>query len=247
MKTSITRFSDRVDDYIKYRPNYPKQIIEILTEKIGLKHHLIIADVGSGTGISSEIFITAGNKVFAVEPNKEMREAAELHYLNDSNFISVNGTAEQTNLKEHSVNIIFCGQAFHWFNKGAAKIEFNRILKLQGHIVLAWNVRKEKSGFQKAYELILKTIPEYNLVTHKNISDKEIADFFSPKMMSKQWLPNFQLFNLEGLKGRLRSSSYCPKRGKHYDKLMHEIENLFYKWEKGGSVTLEYQTQVYWC
>ena len=98
MKTSITRFSDRVDDYVKYRPNYPEQIIEILTEKIGLNHNFIIADVGSGTGISSEIFITSGNKVFAVEPNKEMREAAELRYVNDSNFISVNGTAEQTNL-----------------------------------------------------------------------------------------------------------------------------------------------------
>ena len=247
MKTSITRFSDRVDDYVKYLPNYPEQIIEILTEKIGLNHNFIIADVGSGTGISSEIFITSGNKVFAVEPNKEMREAAELRYVNDSNFISVNGTAEQTNLKEHSVNIIFCGQAFHWYSKVAAKIEFSRILKPKGHTVLAWNVRKEKSSFEKAYESILKKIPEYSEVTHKNISDKDIADFFLPKMMRKQWLPNFQAFNLDGLKGRLRSSSYCPKRGKDCDKLMHEIENLFYKCEKGGSVIFEYETRVYWC
>ena len=156
MKTNTTRFFDRVEDYIKYRPGYPKQIIGILSHKIGLNQNSIIADIGSGTGISSNLFLTNGNKVYAVEPNKEMREAAELIYATNSNFISVNGTAEKTNLKERSVDIIFCAQAFHWFNSNKAKKEFNRVLKPSGHIVLAWNVRKENDGFQKDYEIDLE-------------------------------------------------------------------------------------------
>src|SRR5665647_2588353 len=138
MKTSTTRFSDRVEYYIKYRPHYSQKFIEILKTKIGLNSNSIIADIGSGTGISSALFLSNGNKVFAVEPNKEMREAAELIYSKESNFASINGTAEQTNLKENSIDIIFRAQAFHWFNTIETKAEFNRILKPNGNIVLVW-------------------------------------------------------------------------------------------------------------
>ena len=247
MKSSTTRFSDRVEDYIKYRPHYPQQIIEILTNKAGLNHNSIIADIGSGTGISSSLFLKNRNRLYAIEPNKEMRESAELFFLKDENFISVNGTAEQTNLKEHSIDIIFCAQAFHWFNKRETKIEFNRILRKDGHIVLVWNVRKEKSDFQKGYEMILGSIPEYKNVNHRNIAEGEIIDFFSPGIMYKESVPNFQLFNLDGLKGRLKSSSYCPKEGDEYKKLMQEVNDLFYKFEKDRIVKFEYETDIYWC
>src|SRR5258708_9080998 len=142
MKTSTSRFSDRVEDYVKYRPRYPQQIIEVLENKIELNVGSVVADIGSGTGISTGLFLNNGNKVFAVEPNKEMREAAESIYLKESNFISVNGTAEKSNLEERSIDIIFSAQAFHWFNARETKNEFNRILKPNGHIVLVWNIRK---------------------------------------------------------------------------------------------------------
>jgi SAM-dependent methyltransferase len=247
MKPSTTRFSDRVEDYIKYRPGYPLQIIDILGANIGLNSRSVIADIGSGTGISSGLFLNNGNKVYGVEPNNEMRGAAELFYLNDANFVSINGTAEQTKLKKHSIDIIFSAQAFHWFNKEETKIEFSRIAKPNGHIVLVWNVRQLTGGFQKEYESILKKILEYNNVTHRNISDKEIQHFFVPKIMYKEGLPNFQSFNLGGLKGRLLSSSYCPKEGALHNKLMNEIENLFNKFEKQGVIPFEYETQIYWC
>ncbi|HEY5406662.1 MAG TPA: class I SAM-dependent methyltransferase [Ginsengibacter sp.] len=247
MKTSTTRFSNRVEDYVKYRPHYPEQIIEILSHKIGLNQNSIIADIGSGTGISTSLFLHNGNKVFALEPNKEMREAAELAYLKDSNFISVNGTAEKSNLKDVSIDIIFSAQAFHWFNVSETKNEFKRILKPHGHIVLVWNVRKENDEFQTGYELILKSLPEYNKVTHRNISDKEIVDFFAPKTFEKTSLSNFQEFNLDGLKGRLKSSSYCPKEGARYQRLMSEIDRLFYQFEKEGMIRFEYETIIYCC
>ncbi|KAA9035890.1 class I SAM-dependent methyltransferase [Ginsengibacter hankyongi] len=186
MKTSATRFSDSVEEYIKYRPGYPQQVIEILKEEIDLNPRSIIADIGSGTGISSALFVNNGNKVLAVEPNREMREAAELIYLNNSNFTSINGTAQQTSLPQHSIDIIFCAQAFHWFNTTETKIEFSRILQPNGDMVFVWNVRKDENDFQKDYETILRHIPEYNKVTHKNISDEDISDFFAPKRIHKK-------------------------------------------------------------
>jgi len=246
MKTSTTRFSDRVEDYIKYRPHYPQQIIEILKANINLDTQSIIADIGSGTGISSALFLNNDNKVFAVEPNREMREAAELIYLNESNFISIDGKAQQTTLQQHSVDIIFCAQAFHWFNTTETKIESARVLQPKGHIVFVWNIRKDENDFQKEYEAILKKIPEYNKVTHKNILDDDIINFFTPKNMNKKTVSNLQVFDLAGLKGRLQSSSYCPKEGKAYQSLMNEIEKLFHKFENDGFVQFEYDTNIYW-
>lgn len=248
MKTNTTRFFDRVDDYIKFRPHYPKEIIKVLKNKIGFNNDFIIADIGAGTGISSELFINNGNKVFAVEPNTEMREAGKLIFEDNSNFISVNGKAESTTLLNNSIDLIFCGQAFHWFNKEEAKIEFNRILKPSGHIALAWNIRSEESDFQKEYEEILSSnISEYKDVTHKNISEEMIELFFKPKQMFVYCLENFQEFDLEGLKGRLQSSSYCPKEGPEHDRLFKAIESLFLKFDTNGVVKFDYEIKIFYC
>lgn len=112
MKTSTTRFFDRVDDYIKIRPHYPKEIIKVLKNKIGFNNDFIIADIGAGTGISSELFINNENKVFAVEPNTEMREAGKLIFERNSNFISVDGKAESTTLLNNSIDLIFWDRHF---------------------------------------------------------------------------------------------------------------------------------------
>jgi len=248
MKTSTTRFSDRVDDYIKFRPHYPKEIIKVLESKIGFNKKFVIADIASGTGISSEIFLDNGNKVFAVEPNTEMRLAAELIFGDYPNFISFDGKAENSNLVNSSIDLIFCGQAFHWFNKSESKIEFSRILKQNGHIVLAWNVRNEREAFQREYEkILLSNISEYKEVSHKNISEKIIREFFEPKVLHFHSFENFQEFDLEGLKGRLQSSSYCPKEGPEHDQLFKEITSLFLKYKKNGLVKFNYETKMYYC
>jgi SAM-dependent methyltransferase len=155
MKTNTTRFSGRVEDYIKFRPKYPYQLIVLLKDRIGLHDSYFVADIGSGTGISSELFINNGNKVFAIEPNKEMREAAELIFTGNSNFCSVDSSAAKSNLHGESIDVIFYGQAFLWFDIIKSKVEFNRILRQHRHIILAWNVRCEKVGFQKDYENLL--------------------------------------------------------------------------------------------
>lgn len=248
MTDNTQRFSERVADYIKYRPHYPERLVQILEETIKLDPAKIIADIGAGTGISSLPFLQKGYMVMGVEPNKEMREAAEQSLSHFSNFKSVDGTAEKTNLQDNSVDLIFCGQAFHWFNQQKSKLEFNRILRQGGNIVLVWNERSIKSALQQAYEQILNDhIEEYKAVHHRNIDEKLIAAFFAPKALHCISLPNNQILDFTGLVGRLRSSSYCPKTGPQYDALMKAIKLLFDKYQNDGTIAFEYETKVYWC
>ncbi|MEO8415386.1 MAG: class I SAM-dependent methyltransferase [Ginsengibacter sp.] len=248
MIDNTKRFSDRVDDYIQYRPHHPYEVIEVLETAFGLNSSFTIADIGSGTGISSELFLKNNNVVFVVEPNKELRAAAEKINAACKTFVSIDGTAESTGLDEHSIDMIFCGQSFHWFDTTTCKKEFGRILKDDGHIVLAWNVRREADDFQKGYEkTLLENIDEYKNVTHRNITVKEIEPFFNPKKLYIKTVSNFQDFNLDGLIGRLQSSSYCPKEDVPYQRLMSAIEKLFDQYNINGKIKFEYDTLIYWC
>lgn len=242
------RFSNRVDDYKKFRPSYPDGIIALLEREIGLNRDTVIADIGSGTGISSIPFLKNGNVVYGVEPNPEMRKAQELLIEEFPLFKSFDGKAEQTTLPNHSVDVILGAQSFHWFANEASKQEFARILKPDGRIVLVWNARSTKSSFQREYEQILHDlIDEYKSVNHRNIQDLQIVDFFSPLPMKHASIDHEQSLDLEGLKGRLKSTSYCPKEGELYDRLMQAMEDLFKQYQEGGRISFAYETLVYWC
>ena len=117
------RFSNRVDDYVRYRPHYPPGVLDRLREGIALTPRTVIADVGSGTGISTELFLQNGNTVFAIEPNPEMRAAAERLLGGRPNFHSVRGTAEATTLPDGSVDCVVAAQAFHWFDPEKTRVE----------------------------------------------------------------------------------------------------------------------------
>ena len=242
------RFSDRVENYIKYRPHYPLEIIPFLAKEIGLTPSSIIADIGSGTGISAEIFLKNGNTVYAIEPNKEMREGGE-KILNDfPKFRSFNGTAEATTLPDGSIDSIIAGQAFHWFNVDKAKIEFKRILRPAGWVVLIWNERATNtSQFLQAYEDFLNTFgTDYKEVNHVNIY-RSIDNFFGQNGYQLRSFPNRQIFEYDGLEGRLLSSSYTPSLDDPtYLPMLQELQKLFDKYQQDNSVIFEYTTKVYY-
>jgi ubiquinone/menaquinone biosynthesis C-methylase UbiE len=249
MLKATQRFSGRVDNYIKYRPSYPQQLLNILIDDCGLTRESIIADVGSGTGILTKFFLENKNTVFAVEPNKEMRQAAEqlLHTFPD--FKSINGTAESTTLKSNSIDFITAGQAFHWFKRDNAKAEFIRILRPSGWVVLIWNERlSEGSEFLSAYEnLLRKYAPEYGQVNHKNVSAKEIETFFKPMSCKEMHLPNFQKFDYTGLEGRLLSSSYAPTAGMpEHTNMITALKEIFERCNQNGQVVFEYTARIYY-
>ncbi|MBS1688309.1 MAG: class I SAM-dependent methyltransferase [Bacteroidetes bacterium] len=247
MQNSKERFSDRVEDYVKYRPGYPQAIIDFLQGKYGLSKDKQIADVGAGTGISAQLFLNEGYNVIAVEPNKEMREKAIELLGGFTGFSTVDGAAENTNLPPESIDAIVCCQAFHWFNVEKAKEEFKRILKPDGIVVLVWNERKTASAFEKEYdELIVNHARDYVKVNHRNIDYQHIASFFSPQVCQLQQFENSQVFNYAGLEGRLLSSSYMPRRTEPgYAEMALDLKALFDHYKTSDGITIHYDTNVY--
>lgn len=248
MSQSVERFSSRIDDYIKYRPGYPTEILDLLKGECDLAPSSVVADIGSGTGKLAEIFLANGNLVFGVEPNAGMRAAAEEILRDFSNFKSVDGTAESTTLPDASVDFITAGQAFHWFDPAKSKIEARRILKPAGCVVLIWNARKlESTPFLEEFEKLLLTYgTDYNDVRHEN-AERSIAAFFAPEAFGEKVFPNQQVFDLTGLKGRVRSASYTPEPGHpDFERMLRQLQEIFEKHERNGRVIFEYDTKVFY-
>jgi ubiquinone/menaquinone biosynthesis C-methylase UbiE len=248
MSDPVNRFSNRAENYALYRPGYPAEVISVLEADCGLTKDSIIADVGSGTGLLTELFLKNGNLVYAVEPNEAMREFAERAFGSMKNFVSVDASAESSTLAERSVNFVIAAQAFHWFNLPKAKREFARILKPGGWIVLIWNERRlDSTPFLQQYEaLLLRYGTDYQKVRHENITE-EIATFFLPESFQLKTLENAQHFNFEALKGRLLSSSYTPEATHpNFEPMLRELESVFANNNKEGIVTIEYETRIYY-
>ncbi len=248
MTSPTQRFSSRADNYAKYRPGYPAGVIKALAKECGLTEKSVVADIGSGTGILSELFLKHGNRVFGIEPNREMREAGERFLKTYPHFTSVEGTAEATTLPNQSVDIVTAAQAFHWFDRSKARTEFARILKPGRWVVLIWNERVvESSAFGRAYEaLIARYGTDYKVVRHTQIRTEDIGAFFSPRPFVLRQFENQQALDFDGMKGRLLSSSYAPEPGhpKHQP-MLDELRSLFDAYQTGGRVDFDYVTMMY--
>jgi ubiquinone/menaquinone biosynthesis C-methylase UbiE len=248
--TDVTRrFSSRVENYIKYRPGYPNEVIETLRSECGMTSESIIADVGSGTGILTEMFLQYGAMVYGIEPNREMREAGERLLKDYQRFRSVEAKAEETTLDDASVDFITAGQAFHWFDRERARTEFARILRPQGWIALIWNERvTNTTPFLVACEqLLIDYSTDYEQVDHRRIDDKVIGEFFGSDRFRLKQFNNIQVFDYEGVKGRLLSSSYAPEEGhSNFEPMIAELERIFQAYQDEGRVVVEYITQMYY-
>ena len=241
------RFSTRVDDYVRYRPSYPTALLDLLRAECALRPGHVIADIGSGTGFLSELFLKSGNRVYGVEPNKEMRLAGEEYLASYDGFSSIEGSAEATTLDDASIDFITAGQSFHWFEPDSARREFVRILKPGGWMVIAWNDRRmEEAPFTRAYEIILERFG----IDYKNVKDsypeaQRIRTFLST--FSQRDLPNDQTLDWDSLRGRLRSSSFTPTEGHpNYAPMMQELRKLFDEYQENGQVRMDYFTRIYY-
>jgi SAM-dependent methyltransferase len=248
MSDSTRRFSSRVEDYVRYRPGYPEELISLLREECGLTSESVVADVGSGTGILSEMFLRNGNPVFGVEPNREMREAGERLLVAYPGFMSVAGTAEVTTLPNSSVDFVTAGQAFHWFDPDRAREEWLRILRPGGWAVIVWNDRRsEGTPFLEGYEaLLLRYGTDYERVTHRQFDEERLRAFFGQGGCEERVFGNEQVFDFEGARGRLLSSSYTPEAGHpDYEPMLEELKRIFDAHQEDGKVRVEYDTRVY--
>jgi ubiquinone/menaquinone biosynthesis C-methylase UbiE len=243
------RFSDRVDDYVKYRPHYSQEVVQALQRACGLRPEHTIADVGCGTGLLARIFLENGNRVVGVEPNREMRVAGENYLADYPNFRMVDGSAEATSLADASADFVIAGQAFHWFRPDDTRAEFARVLKPAGWVALVWHDRDTTSKpFLRAYEdFVRRHSTDYEQVAHKYLASYDaLQRFFSPHEVRLIEQHNQQKLDFDGLRGRLLSSSYVPKAGDKHEAMMHELPRLFSSHAERGQVTLEYDTKIYY-
>lgn len=241
------RFSSRVENYIRYRPGYPSEVIATLQTECGLTSDSIVADIACGTGIFTRMLLDNGSPVIGVEPNREMREAAERLLAAYPKFTSVTGTAEATNLADRSVDFATAAQAAHWFDLPKARKEFARILKPQGWAVLIWNERcVDTTPFLRDYEdLLLRCGTDYEKVRHENTTDN-IGDFFAPTPYESRTFDMSQEFAYTDLEGRLLSSSYAPMPGHpNHDPMLQELRRIFEAYKKDGHVSMDYVTRLY--
>ncbi len=242
------RFSDRVENYVRYRPGYPPEILDLLRTDCGLQPDHVLADIASGTGLFTRLLLENGNRVYAVEPNAEMRAMGASLLADYDRLVSVAGTAEETTLDSGSVDFVTAAQAAHWFDLRRTHDEFVRILKPGGWCVLIWNERLTDSApFLREYEQLLLTYgTDYKEIRHERTT-AIIAEFFKPLVCQERVFSMRQQFDYRGTAGRLLSSSYAPLEGHPgYTPMMQELERIFRAYEKNGKVEFDYKTRVYY-
>jgi SAM-dependent methyltransferase len=240
------RFSDRVGNYAKYRPSYAPELIPFLEQAVGLDKSRQIADIGSGTGIFTELLLLKGCRVTGVEPNAAMRKAAEAQLGGYERFYSQDGRAEETGLEDHSMDLITVAQAFHWMEPEATRKEFMRILKPGGHILLVWNMRLQHTPFLEAYESLVREIGR-NYDAANRIDEEAITALFRPHRKEMRVFLNTRLLDFEALKGLALSSSYMPlATDPSYPEMIYRLEELFARYNENGLVKMEYETKIFY-
>ena len=241
------RFSGRVESYRRFRPGYPAEVVDVLRRGCGLRPDSVIADLAAGTGRLTEVFLAAGFRVIAVEPNAEMRAACASLKADFPGLEIVEGTAEATGLPEHSVDLITVAQAMHWFDLDKARAEFVRILKPGGWCAVLYNNRPAGGdAFHEGYEQLLQEFGiDYAAVKQQHMGRKRLAAFFEPSPMECAVLPNEQSFDLEGLEGRIFSSSYMPQSGHpRIEAMRRATRSLFEETQQNGRVTMRHDCVI---
>jgi ubiquinone/menaquinone biosynthesis C-methylase UbiE len=261
------RFSSRVDNYVKHRPGYPDALLAALREEVGLSDTSVVADVGSGTGISTALLLRAGCHVYAVEPNANMREAAERRFADEPRFHSVAARAEATGLPDAGIDVIAAGTAFHWFHREETRREFARIIRpggapgggpgdntgrgapavAAGRVALFWNVRRaEGTPLMRDYEQLLRDFgTDYAAIEHRQWDDASLEPFFGGPVQ-KRVFDNEQILDYDGLAGRLLSASYAPPPGHPaHLPMLARLRRMFEEHQQQGRVRLVYDTTLY--
>jgi len=249
-ENSTARFTARAENYLKYRPRYPRAVVPLLQNEIGLSRDWQVADIGSGTGFLAELFVDLGCEVVGVEPNQAMRQAGDFYLAGRGNFRSLNASAEATCLPDSSFDLVTAGQAFHWFKPGLARQEFIRILRRPGWITLAWNSRPvTMSPVNSEYESILELLDkEYRNVAEKNTRPAALESLLENEVsLAHARFPSPQRYSWDQLRGRALSSSYAPlPSDPRHAGFVNALRTLFERYQRDGKLDFLYETNLYW-
>ncbi|MFN2529344.1 MAG: class I SAM-dependent methyltransferase [Candidatus Baltobacteraceae bacterium] len=239
-----TRFSERADDYAKYRPTYPQAAIDWILQGIGMPHTLRVADIGAGTGISSWLFAERRAQVAAVDPNPQMLAKAKRH----TRIRFVAATAERTGLPARSFDLITCFQAFHWFKPELVMVEFRRILKARGRLAAAWNNRDYEDPFTLEYSHLVESLGEEAIAVERGRGMGPVVQTFEQggfKNVERSEFRHFHRMDEAGFIGYARSASYLPRQGPDYERMRAGLQAIYARHaDPGGYVVFPYRTTV---
>jgi GMP synthase-like glutamine amidotransferase/ubiquinone/menaquinone biosynthesis C-methylase UbiE len=250
---SKVEYYDRYDGlgkvYDQGRPEIPQQVYHFLQQQFTLQPSQIIADIGSGTGLLSKLFLRQGHKVYAIEPNADMRLIAEQKYANNPHFISLAATAEQTTLPDKFIDLIAVSTAFHWFDAGLCKTEFERILKAHGEITLLWNFLADVGT--EATSQLQRILGQYSAEHRVNVTtlfnEQPLIDFFAPRALNKHSLHENIRFTRERLHAFVDSLSIFSQNSDTVDQeLHHSLDSVFTTYQANGYIELAFNCKIYW-
>jgi SAM-dependent methyltransferase len=250
MTEHTERFTGRVADYERYRLRYPTDVLRVLRERCGLLDTSVVADVGAGTGMLAELFLENGNRVMAVEPNAEMREACERLRVRYTRLTVVAAAAEATTLVDASVDFVSVGRAWHWFDRERAVVEFRRILRPRGWVVLVTNRRgKDASTEVKAYEEILMEFgTDYRELQSGYRVYDDMASLFAGGVVVRETIGGEQRLTLEELLGQTQSLSVAPLPGDaKYAGMQRALRDFFARFERDGVLRMGTVCSVMAC
>lgn len=248
MSTGIEIFTPLANDYARYRPGYPAEVLSALETTCGLTPDWVVADIGSGTGKLADLFLAAGHRVIGVEPNREMRLEGERLLAGHSNFHSLDGTAESIPIEANSVDLVAVGQALHWFDVDKARTEFRRVLRPGGWIAVLWNDPvPDTTGFTDEYRSACRAWSEARQTSDPAPSLNTGVDrIFGGAVPHHESFPHVKRFDLEGFLGRVRSSGKLPQPGNPgHDELTALLTDVFNRYQREGAVELHYVAQLY--
>jgi SAM-dependent methyltransferase len=245
---SKEKFTNKVADYVKYRPSYPQELIDYLVNEVGLSKSSAVADIGAGTGILTKLLADKVSKIFAVEPNMNMRMACMQLCSGFDSFVAVDGSAEDTTLADNSVHFATVAQAFHWFDRQKTKAEFQRILKTDGKVILIWNSRVPESELIKENDELCRMLcPEFSGFSGgSDVSPEAYSDFYKNGYCEYRVFENDVVLTLESYIGSSLSASYAPSEKEvNYKPFIDGLARLFSKYSCNGNLLLPNKTRCY--
>ena len=261
------RFSGKAGLYSAGRPSYAEGFLQELRSLYGFGGDTVVADIGSGTGKLTKQLLQLGCRVFGVEPNEDMRRAAEADLAGYPGFGSIKGDASHTTLPDRSVDAVTVAQAFHWFPVDEFRQECLRICRPGGRIFLIWNQRDMSSplvqDLHRLYTRYGKDFTGFNQGLTED--DERIRRFFradepsgdrnpcydrkeypNPLTYDREEYPNPLTYDREGFRIRCLSSSHSPKSGEgNYEAYMREVDRIFDEYAEDGRLHMPNRTTVY--
>jgi ubiquinone/menaquinone biosynthesis C-methylase UbiE len=242
------RFSGRVQAYLAYRPRFPREIVPFLREHGALRSGAVIADVGAGTGMLAEIFLEAGHRVLAVEPNVEMLEACRVLAAQHPALEVVEGSAEATTLPDASVDLIAVGRAMHWFDWPRAHREFQRILKPGGWVLVATNGHRDSGApvSNRLSEILRKwRTDSAEADTRRDFSDR-LQEFLDTSSWQRTTLHHAMTVDFATLLGYAESLTAIPRPGERgYDGMVAELRAVFEEYQRDGMLVTPLACQLF--